>query len=517
MEHKIDKSLKERHRILGLLERLNKENITVGEMEEIGKKLRKSGSRALSPLVRRLWREKSGDLISKYAYLLDFFEEDSWLQPLIRMTLTRTDLESEAKSALLAALENYGIDVSSPPFSRLLEEVGGPLRLTLPRVLAKGEQGLVIFMEDFVQYPTEMQVGMVGEFPSIGDPGVIPLLEILTGYETDEVVVEALTALGRIRLPEAAALLSRYAARERSPHRETALRSLRRLSFLGIHPPRKKRTAFFPFTAAFAGSFDGAGNRSLWMARPRSEKLRDLLFLHLHEENGLVDAVSYGGVTEEEYVSILDDVKGEERLLPVPPDYAISLLRDALHRNRERQIPLPPEYYVRQGMFADVDLTPALYAPEVSPFRPDRLELSRLVAESPLLFEEEYCVDWFIASSPVYDLADEWRLLDHPPERRGESREAQRIVERFCSDILAPLLENLSKRLLLTADLMLKSEAPRELVESALAVAETIGTGGLPHYVHPFLRRLALESLDAAAEALAEGYDLRDEGYEYED
>ncbi len=64
---KIDESLKERHSIIRLLERLKSENITYDEMEEIGVKLRKSGKRALSPLVRRLWREKNSDLISKYA------------------------------------------------------------------------------------------------------------------------------------------------------------------------------------------------------------------------------------------------------------------------------------------------------------------------------------------------------------------------------------------------------------------------------------------------------------------
>src|ERR1017187_9389478 len=108
---KIDESLKERHGIVRLLERLKNDDITLDEIEEIGAKLKKSGKRALSPLVRRLWRERSGDLISKYAYLLDFFEEDVWLDQLIQIALRRRDLEEEGKAALLAALEGYGIYV----------------------------------------------------------------------------------------------------------------------------------------------------------------------------------------------------------------------------------------------------------------------------------------------------------------------------------------------------------------------------------------------------------------------
>ena len=117
---KIDKSLAERRGILHLLARLEQKNISVEEMEEIGSTLRKEGRRALSPLVRRLWHERNGELISKYAYLLDFFEDETWLEQLIQMVLRRKDLEDEGKAALLAALEGYGIDVTSPPFNRLL-------------------------------------------------------------------------------------------------------------------------------------------------------------------------------------------------------------------------------------------------------------------------------------------------------------------------------------------------------------------------------------------------------------
>ncbi len=115
---KIDESLKERHGIVCLLERLKSENITLDEIEEIGVKLKKAGKRALSPLVRRLWRERSGDLISKYTYLLDFFEDDVWLDQLIQITLRRRDLEEDGKAAFLAALEGYGVDVTSPLLRR---------------------------------------------------------------------------------------------------------------------------------------------------------------------------------------------------------------------------------------------------------------------------------------------------------------------------------------------------------------------------------------------------------------
>jgi len=47
------------------------------------------------------------------------------------------------------------------------------------------------------------------------------------------------------------------------------------------------------------------------------------------------------------------------------------------------------------------------------------------------------------------------------------------------------------------------------LVERTLAAALSIAQSRQSNQLHPFLRRLALESIDLAGEALAEGYDLR--------
>ena len=261
---KIDRTLKERHSILNLLEKLNRDSITVGEMEDIGMKLQKAGKQALPPLVRKLWREKSGDLISRYAYLLDFFDDEAWLEQLIRITLTRTDLEAEGKSALLAALENYGIDVTAAPFSRILDEVGGPLKLTLPRVLEKGEQGYILFMEDFCGYPAEVQCSIIRELPEVDDPRIFNMFGMLLGFDNPTVVREALITLGRTRDQCAVPLLRRFIGKGDPELGLQAERSLRRLGFLGLDTINAAPDLYHDsFHAAFMTPFDGTGNRSL--------------------------------------------------------------------------------------------------------------------------------------------------------------------------------------------------------------------------------------------------------------
>jgi len=52
----IDTSYRERRRIVRLLDFLTRDQLTRDQMERIGRRLQKSGRRALPPLVRRLWK-----------------------------------------------------------------------------------------------------------------------------------------------------------------------------------------------------------------------------------------------------------------------------------------------------------------------------------------------------------------------------------------------------------------------------------------------------------------------------
>ncbi len=515
---KIDHTLQERQSILNLLEKLNRESITVGEMEDIGMKLQKEGKRALPPLVRKLWREKNGDLISRYAYLLDFFEDDIWLNQLIRITLTRNDLESDAKSALLAALENYGIDVTAPPFSRILDEVGGPLKLTLPRVLAKGEQGYILFMEEFCCYPPDVQCSLVRELPQVDDPRIFNLFAMFLGFDNPAVVKEVLTTLGRIRDQRSVPLLRRFMGKGDPELGATAGRSLKRLGFLGFDVAATSPDPYADaFHAAFVTPFDGTGNRSLWICRERREEpLFDLLFLQIHEGKGILDAISYGALGGEEYEALLQEIGEEERLLPVAPEYALHLVADALFLSREQEVDLPPEFFVRGAMFGDRLLLPTLRIPDL-----DRYDLERIAAtprrlnESALLLDDPFFCDWFLATPAVYDLAEEWGKVVAATDKheREHAALAKGIVERFCRELITPDLNRITRRLLLTADLMQECGEEVGQIERTLAVALSISGSRLPAHAHPFLRRLALESLEAAREALADGYDLRNEPY----
>lgn len=511
---KIDESLKERHGIVRLLERLKNDDITLDEIEEIGAKLKKAGKRALSPLVRRLWRERSGDLISKYAYLLDFFEEDVWLDQLIQITLRRRDLEEEGKAALLAALEGYGIDVTAPPFATLLADIGGPLQLTLPRLLDKGEEGLINFVEDFLFAMPELRLAIIRELPYVPDPRVTTVLEVLLRIDDPVIAGEAVIALGKIREPAAVAILHGLKENPDSALRELAAKNLRRLSFLGMETGAVKQAPALPlpYYAACTSPFDGAGFRTLWLCRWTAEGRLVSLFAQIHETRGMIAAWGNSRLDVFECAKQWEEFRLEEGAVTIAPEYALKLANDAVYRCREQGQLLPPEFYVLEGAFQDGMRVPSPYTPDFSEYDPPgAAAVSRMIARSAALFDDDYFAGWYMASGRVYDFAEEWVELE---KRAGESkltREMESLVTRFCAELLAPEIGSIRARLILTADLMRRSDRDKELVEQTLAVALNLTDCGLPLHRHPFLKRFALESMDMAREALAEGYDLREQ------
>jgi HEAT repeats len=509
---KIDNSLKERHGILRLLERLKKDDITLDEIEEIGVKLQKAGKRALSPLVRRLWRERSGDLISRYAYLLDFFEDEVWLDQLILMALRRRDLEEEGKTALLAALEGYGVDLTIPPFAALLAELGGPLRQTLPRLLDKGEEGVICFVEDLLFAPAESRLALIRELPSVPDPRVLSLLEVLLRVDDRETAGAAIGALGRIRESRSVALLQGVQDSADAVIRELAEKGLRRLSFTGLAiDSRPQPAAPLPFYATCASPVDGAGYRTVWLCRWTAEERLTSLYLQIHESRGLRAAWGESGLTPQEGEKQLEEVRHEEGGVAVPPDYALQLVGDAIFRCRQEGAFLPADYYLRSGMFQAGEIKPAPYSPDFTGFElPGPTVASRLIAESGALFDDDFFAGWFLVGGRVYDFAEEWIELERTAGGKPQLKGMESLVERFCGELLAPETEVIRARLRLTADLMRRTGREREVVEQTLAVAASLAKAGLPHHRHPFLKRFALESMDMAREALAEGYDLRE-------
>jgi len=506
---KIDRSFKERQGVLHLLEKLKKENITYAEMDEIGTLIHKAGRSAVQPLLRSISREKSGPLISKYTYLLDFLDDSNWLDQIIRIALKRRDLEVEGKSALLATLEDCGIDVTVPPFSTLLASAVMPVAELFSRLIERGEDGLISLLEEFAAMTTELKRSFLQELARLDDERTVELFEALLWYDNEDVVREVITALGRVRLQSAVAALQLFRS-----HAEPAMcsyidRSLKRLSFVGLQINSSPlHLNLQPFHSAYAGPVDGNGFRNVQIARWREDGKIDSIDLQLHDINGLEDVWGKTAELPEQYVDRTAERAGLEIIEPVAPEFAVELLCDALFNNREHEYPLPPEFMLRRRIFAPDEIKPLVYTPPMSKWA--QKVTPSLLALSTQLFEDEFFAGWAIESSLVYDIAEEWLKLEKSSPKKELGPALESLIESLCRDEFQPRLAEISRRLILNADYLARTGVDGELVKAALAAAESIREFSLPCHLHPFLRRFAMESMIVAREAMEEGYDARD-------
>ncbi|MGA7826710.1 MAG: HEAT repeat domain-containing protein [Geobacteraceae bacterium] len=516
---RIDTSLPQRSDLLRLFQTLEREDLSPEEMEKIVGAVEKAGSSALPPLLRRLRKATSSSVIARYLYLLDFFEDDAWLDELVRITLKRKDLKVDAKTVLLAGLERSGIDIEELPFSRLLEEVGSTSPAGLGALLAQGETGFVSFMEEFVGYSAEAQVTVIRILATMSTPAAAALLEILLGYSDCEIVTETIISLGKIRRPSAAGVLQRYLQHGDDAFRVLAERSLRRLSFLGIHPSHEELSlSDRAMHLAAASAIEVSGFRSLWFSRWNGSGGLDVLVLQTHETCGITDAAGYAGLTPAGHDELFKEAVAEESLLEVSSDYAHVLLRDALYINADKGFPVPPEFYVWRRILQPGEMSPEPFQPDFSTFDLDAIAASSFLLETGDTLLDENCFSgWFPATGKVFDIADELAELQ---ERAAFSLSEKRLavlLKQFMQEVITPEKNRITRRLYLIADLMLRIGKERELVERILAAALHLTHEDVPYLKNPFLRRFALDSLSFARDAMKQGYDPRQIEREWSD
>lgn len=521
---KIDKSLRERRRIIRLLDYLKRDDLTGEQMERIGKRLQKSGKRALKPLVRKLWREQNGTAIYRYTCMLDFFDTSGWMDQLIQITLQRKDLEEDGRLALLDLLHDSGIDVTAPPFAGMTGYGASSLDGFVDECLGDGERGLVRFIDSFLDVADDYRERMIHRLIEAGTPDAVALLEILLSFERPEVVREAILALGRIKSGCALDVLGRAEPRHEGDLQALIRRSIRRLSFLGIREPSElPQTAAvpLPFHDVLVGPVDFYGARSLWFAWKLTGEAFAGMLVMTGETDGLLNAISYRMRDTKEYGHVLKDVAAGELLQPADPDYALAVLRDALHRSREQDFYLPPDFYVDMRLFRPDSLKPEAYVPRFNLAHLDGIveKIPGYVTGSDELLDDPCLEGWILSEPAVYDAAERFIALEDGPE--GENVKTEPLeaeIARFCDELIIPRRAEIVKRLLLIADYMHHTGNEEQVVQKVLATALSLVGGFLPEHRHPFVRRLVLDSVDTARQALSEGYDLRrDESYDDDD
>ena len=150
----------------------------------------------------------------------------------------------QGRMALLDALHDYGVDVTSPPFAGMTGYGASSMEGFITDCLKDGEPGLVRFMDLFLDATDEVRGQMTRRLSEVGTPDAVSLLEILISFERPEVVREAIIALGKIKNGLALTILTSAEKRHEGDVADLIRRSIRRLSFMGIHQPAQLPPSF---------------------------------------------------------------------------------------------------------------------------------------------------------------------------------------------------------------------------------------------------------------------------------
>lgn len=508
-----DSSHRERRRIVRLLDFLKRDSLTRDQLERIGRRLQKAGRRALPPLVRRLWHEQDREQLYRYTCMLDFFDAATWLDQLVALTLKRRDLGDEGRVPLLEILQDYGVDVSAPPFARADLTVGS-LNSFLDGCLKEGAWGLVRFMDRFLDADEILRTQLIRRVGGRADhgPEAAAILRMLAHFEYAEVAGLAVEALGSLRHGCALAVLQQelqYPVVDGLEERIT--RSIRRLGFLGIREPEPLPPQFAAtgeLITSQSSPVDCYGVRTVWCSWSLQDGSLAALVLQIGDGEGVLHAVQTRFQSRKEHDEYLDEVNAEEGMFPVGMAYLANLLKDAIQQSIEQHFYLPPDLYAGRYLFGPLDLRPEQYLPSFSVELLDGLveRLASHLAQSETLLDEPFFEGWIYSDPLVYELAESAGAV---PLLGRSSDEQEPFVERFCSELVEPHKLGLLRRLLLSADLMQQCGATPVLVQRVLAVSLSLVGAPLPLARHPFIRRLALDSIEMARQSLNEGFDPR--------
>lgn len=135
------------------------------------------------------------------------------MDQLIQITLQRKDLEEDGKLALLDVLHDSGIDVTAPPFAAMTGYGAPTLEGFVDDCLSDNDRGLVRFIDSFLDVADEFRGRMMQRLADNASAEAAALLEILLSFEKEEIVREAIRALGRTRSGYALDVLERAEVR----------------------------------------------------------------------------------------------------------------------------------------------------------------------------------------------------------------------------------------------------------------------------------------------------------------
>lgn len=429
----------------------------------------------------------------------------------------RTD---QARVTAITLLERF---LQQAPDESLYAHLANPQALmlnSLHEVLAAAQDSPFVYLDYLKQLeaqPLEVAIDLIDAMNQLEPAQRLDLLHLLAQDPREVVAVNAVHALGRIRLPGTAHTLQLLLPAAAPPVRPQVERNLRKLQLSGV--PGQPLPEVPAGWRAMVSGMDGHGNYAIWFVAPAPLPSGTLYKPNEVDFVGIV-ASDDRGIRRCFANATMPDVRipaphtigtlGQIliphsdqplTLLEAPFDYARLLVSTAAQRNGDSHNPTPHDYRLLNQViwqFAPPQL-PAL--PEIPPM-PSDLAVASLRHQSATLLAQRVFSTWFLHSISVYDAAE--RVMRAYPNTSPPLDEIlmQLVITHFDETSITTYRRRLQMMvgwLALAGDLTTAALA-RHLATSLREPADL---------THPFFFELAFIGVERAIYNLRAGYDLR--------
>jgi hypothetical protein len=350
---------------------------------------------------------------------------------------------------------------------------------------------------------------------------LLPLLEIMAHDEQKPLAEMGIHTLGTIQSFKAAQILSDINDTDPDKKlRKAARKSLYKLRSAGI----EVETSLKPLLGeskherykTLISAVDGTGTQLIILSEEMLAGDLHLLQVIANDEKGMTECFSRRGITKKMFARFPETFARETgrmnpMLVEADYNYAMSLVVDAENISNAEDQELPENYVAIKDFFGLNQAQP-VDNPVYQMLDAENLkDQPYFLRTSEELFQNDTFLGWLLPINAMGEYAQEIldqedSVLELSPQFQQERKEEvyQKVIDAHLGE---DVIKRLQRRLEIMAYIFLQQEHEEDAKRALTAALAFKGMSNSVLKTHPFLRRLIVDSIEAARYVIEDGYD----------
>jgi hypothetical protein len=483
-----------RKNILGLLRRLEQgKDYEPENIERIGDYIANYGDRVIPIIIKEMEKMSDEIPLRKMEYLIEYLDDDKFEPELINL-LSKTKDNLRLRKSVINILKFYGADFYQPPLCTFMEKINEEVR-TLSQELTENinTPGDYLFrlLDEFHYLETEDQRNMLRQLTDFSNPAELKIIEMALRTGINDIILEAMSILGRIKSREALRILNDALIYLPNKYHENLIRNSRKLNFMGIVESSDNRQVD-NVKCAYIGYPMAYGERHMLFIIENGGT-EHILFFEIEEKWGINEGChACMDIKKVNMPQVLNNYVEQFYLKEVNLTYAAKIFADAVRKNYTFDVPFPSAFPLVSMYLPSYYIKPYVYnAYKVKLSFAGNDQLVSLIRRSAELWEEFDFLGWFTEDARFEDIIDRWYKNSKNDE---PSWMDDLLIRKVSREIIIPELDLWKERLYALADFLVNISEYQEYIPMILAVENVMVKDIEAMENIPFFRKMIIES-----------------------